>query len=330
MIFNKKSIVFLLTVLYNITAQAQSEVLTLYKKDGTTVQYSFFDNPKILQQGDNLIMKTENIEVLYPFNDISKYTLNESKEEVDLYDIIIDNDKLQEYTNETSIEECDITYTRTFNDTHWQSFYVPFEVEPQELVDDFEFALINNFHQYDDDGDGLFDRVELEIKRCDLAKTLQANYPYLVRSKSIGTKEIKVLSSTLYATEEYSIDCSSVEFLYTFTGSYQSITNLGWSCVSHSLRHNQPTAKKPSVYINYEIKSAAKECKEWGMNSEVFVYNWDGVWEQSDILFLKNGYKYAINSRGVCTRNSTNPYRLGRTSFQEALPFEKVKSILKW
>lgn len=110
----------------------------------------------------------------------------------------------------------------------------------------------------------------------------------------------------------------------------EPMANLGWSCVSHSLRHNQPTAKKPSVYINYEIKQCRKECEKWGMNSEVFVYNWDGTWELSDIFFLKNGYKYAINSRGVGTRNSTNPYRLGRTSFQEALPFETVKKVLKW
>ncbi len=240
MIINKKNIVFILAALFHITLLAQSEVLTLYRKDGTTVQYSFIDNPKILQQGENLIMKTKNIEVSYPFNDISKYTLNESKEEIDLYDIIIDNDNLEEYINETDIEGCDITYIRTFNDTHWQSFYVPFEVEPRELADDFEFALINNFHQYDDNDDGLFDRVELEIKQC------------------------------------------------------------------------------------------RKECEKWGMNSEVFVYNWDGTWELSDIFFLKNGYKYAINSRGVGTRNSTNPYRLGRTSFQEALPFETVKKVLKW
>ena len=105
---------------------------------------------------------------------------------------------------------------------------------------------------------------------------------------------------------------------------------LGWSCTSHSLRHNQPTAKKPSVYINYELQRARKESEEWGMNSEVFVYNWDGTWEPSDILFLKNGYKYAINSRGTKTTKSTNPYRLGRTSFQEALPFSTIEKTLKW
>lgn len=108
------------------------------------------------------------------------------------------------------------------------------------------------------------------------------------------------------------------------------MNSLGWSCVSHSLRHNIPTAKKPSVYLNYELQRARKECEEWGMNSEVFVYNWDGTWEPSDILFLKNGYKYAINSRGTKTTKSTNPYRLGRTSFQEALPFSTIEKVLRW
>lgn len=66
------------------------------------------------------------------------------------------------------------------------------------------------------------------------------------------------------------------------------------------------------------------------MNSEVFVYNWDGTWEVSDVLFKKNGYKYAINSRGYKSTRSTNPYRLGRTSFQEALPFSTIEKTLKW
>ena len=105
---------------------------------------------------------------------------------------------------------------------------------------------------------------------------------------------------------------------------------LGWNCVSHSLRHNMPTAKKPSIYLNYELQRARKECEVWGMNSEVFVYNWDGTWEPSDILFLKNGYKYAVNSRGTKTTKSTNPYRLGRTSFQEALPFSTIEKVLRW
>lgn len=105
---------------------------------------------------------------------------------------------------------------------------------------------------------------------------------------------------------------------------------LGWNCVSHSLRHNMPTAKKPSIYLNYELQRARNECEGWGMNSEVFVYNWDGTWEPSDILFLKNGYRYAINSRGTKTTKSTNPYRLGRTSFQEALPFTTVEKVLRW
>lgn len=177
--------------------------------------------------GDNLlIINTKDIQVAYPFKDIAKYTINESKQEVNLKKIVIDNDNLTEYINETDIEDCDITYIRTFSDTLWQSLYVPFEIEPAKLTDDFEFALINNFHQYDDNNDGVFDRIELEIKRCDPTKILQANYPYLIRAKECGTKSMEIGNTCLYATEDFSIDCSSVEFLYTFTGGYKTITDL--------------------------------------------------------------------------------------------------------
>ncbi len=208
------------------TIFAQSEVLTLYKKDGTKVQHSFIDKPVIYHQGGDLVVKTEAIEVVYPFGDVVKYTVNESKEEVNLKKIVIDNDNLTEYINETDIDDCDITYIRTFADTLWQSLYVPFDIEPAKFADDFEFALINNFHQYDDNNDGVFDRIELEVKRCDLTKILQANYPYLIRAKECGTKSMEIGETTLYATEDYSIDCSSVEFLYTFTGGYKTIKDL--------------------------------------------------------------------------------------------------------
>ena len=110
----------------------------------------------------------------------------------------------------------------------------------------------------------------------------------------------------------------------------QPMKDMGWTCASHSLRHNQPTAKKPSVYFNYELQQMRKECEDWGMNSEIFVYNWDGEWIPTDVLLQKNGIRYAINSRGKYTTKSTNPYRLGRASFQEQLDFNQVKKILKW
>ena len=211
---------------FGMTIFAQSEVLTLYKRDGTKVQYSFIEKPVMHHQGENLVVKTEAIEVVFPFGDLVKYTVNESKEVVNLKKIVIDNDNMTEYINETDIDDCDITYIRTFTDTLWQSLYVPFDIEPARFANEYEFALINNFHQYDDNNDGVFDRVELEIRRCDPTKVLQANYPYLIRAKECGTKSMEIGNTCLYATEDFSIDCSSVEFLYTFTGGYTTITNL--------------------------------------------------------------------------------------------------------
>ena len=219
-------LILLITISSHVGLYAQSEVLTLYRMDGTTIKHSFIDNPVIHHKDSGIIIKTDAIEVFYPFNDVVKYTINESQETVDLKKIVIDNDNMAEYINENDIEDCDITYIRTFTDTLWQSLYVPFEIEPAKFNEEFEFALINNFHQYDDNNDGMFDRIELEIKRCDLTKVLQANYPYLIRSKECGRKTLEIGQTCLYATEDYSIDCSSVEFLYTFTGGYETITDL--------------------------------------------------------------------------------------------------------
>ena len=91
----KKTLCTLLFILCCNAVFAQSEVLTLYKKDGTTVQYSFIDKPVIYHQGENLVVKTDAIEVVYPFGDVVKYTTNESKEEVNLKKIVINNGKVK-------------------------------------------------------------------------------------------------------------------------------------------------------------------------------------------------------------------------------------------
>ena len=112
----KNSIVLIFLSLLNIALYAQSEVLTIYKKNGTSEQHLFIDHPKIYHHGDNLLMKTDNVIVSYPFDSISKYTVNESNETLILKRITIDNDKLQEYINENDIDDCDITYIRTFEE----------------------------------------------------------------------------------------------------------------------------------------------------------------------------------------------------------------------
>lgn len=204
---------------------AQTRVLSIYTKQGEVVQYPFEEQPKIIYQNGNLIIKSSNIEVSYPLDNIRKFTLNDEKREFDYHDILINDDSSHSYLNQSDIEHCNITYVRTFSDTNWQAFYVPFELKCSDY-DELEFALINNFHQYDDNNDGVFDRTVLEIRKANQNDILLPNYPYLVRAKEIGQKKIYINDAVLYATESFSVDCSSVEIKYIFTGNYETLDDL--------------------------------------------------------------------------------------------------------
>lgn len=140
--------------------------------------------------------------------------------------ITLDETTLQNYENNICDKNCNVRYIREYENCDWQPLYVPFEIRVDNVLNDFDFAAINNFHQYDDDNDGLYDRTELEIRCVRAGQILQANYPYLIKSKKIGVKEMLVEGTTLYPTEEYSINCSSVEIKYEFVGSYNMINNL--------------------------------------------------------------------------------------------------------
>lgn len=204
---------------------AQSKVLSIYKRQGEVVQYSFEEQPNIICHNGNLIVKSNNVEVSWPLGSVRKYTLNEGEKNFDSYDIVINDDNCLSYRNESDMEHRNITYIRTFSDTVWQALYVPFELKCSSC-EDLEFALINNFHQYDDNNDGVFDRTVLEIRKANKKDILLPNYPYLVRAKDVGEKNIHISDAVLYATRSLSVDCSSIEIKYVFTGNYETLNDL--------------------------------------------------------------------------------------------------------
>lgn len=131
----------------------------------------------------------------------------------------------QEGLSQLQEEDFDnLTYTRTFNNTNWQALYVPFEIPYENIKDDFDVAYIYDTRQYDNDGDGVKDETVIESFVMK-SGVLNANYPYLIRAKEVGEKTITVSDATLYATEEVSIDCSSVFDTYTFTGTYSRMSS---------------------------------------------------------------------------------------------------------
>lgn len=131
------------------------------------------------------------------------------------------------YDNKKELAMDSITYTRTFNNTNWQALYVPFAMNYEDWSADFDVAKINDIHQFDINGDGDFsdegvDKTIMEMLIVN-SGSLKPNHPYLIRAKAKGQKTITVKNAVLMPAQSKSIDCSSVEQKYVFTGTYNVI-----------------------------------------------------------------------------------------------------------
>ena len=121
---------------------------------------------------------------------------------------------------------CDtLIYSRNFKNTNWQALYVPFSMDYEEWCEDYEIARVYNFIDYDDNDDGEFDRTYLVVKKITSGST-RPNYPYLIRAKATGTQTLVLTDKTLEAAQSNSMDCSSADYTYTFTGSYTPVTDM--------------------------------------------------------------------------------------------------------
>ena len=139
-----------------------------------------------------------------------------------------------DYKNEVQAHVNTLTYKRKFGTTNWQAFYVPFRMSYNDWKNDVVIAKIVNFHTYDKNNDGINEYKELEIEIVK-SGTILENHPYLIKAIETGEKEITVNDATLYANDENSINCASIEESYKFTGTYSSIDGLldkGYNVVS--------------------------------------------------------------------------------------------------
>ena len=127
------------------------------------------------------------------------------------------------YDNQAVFTATDFKYTRSFSNTNWTTWYVPFELPlTPEICSKFAFSRINNVHQYDTDNDGNADRTVVESFRQTEGVTLKANYPYLVKALSESDLNMVLNLSDVQPAlaKAESIDCQSVDYTYVFTGTY--------------------------------------------------------------------------------------------------------------
>ena len=118
-----------------------------------------------------------------------------------------------------------MAYTRTFKNTDWQALYVPFSIDYEEWREDYDIARVYNFIDYDDNDDGEFDRTYLVVKKMTSGST-KPNYPYLIRAKATGAQTLTLTDKTLEPAQSNSVECSSTDYTYTFTGSYTEVANM--------------------------------------------------------------------------------------------------------
>ena len=201
------------------------------KKIGENAFYGYFTSitceantpPDCSSNSFNCIDKT--IPVYVPANSVAQYkvangwkeftNIQELPTKYTLTDVEIFNNGLQ-------LDGCEISYTRTFNNTSWQALYIPFSLNYEDWKDNFEVAFINGLRQFDKDDDGIIDETIMDVIKIKNG-SLIPNTPYLIKAKKTGEKTITVKNATLYKAERTSVSCSTMLAEYTFTGSYNWI-----------------------------------------------------------------------------------------------------------
>ncbi len=132
-----------------------------------------------------------------------------------------------DYTMDKDYYVKELTYSRVFRNDNWQCLYVPFDMSYNDWKDNFEVAIINNIHQYDDEDDGIIDRTEIEILYQKVGKTIKAHTPCMIRAKkadSNNAQKIIVNNATLKKAESKTLDCSSVTTKFVFHGIYSKLS----------------------------------------------------------------------------------------------------------
>ena len=197
-----------------------------YVVDGEVV------HTEVLKHKDEVTMLAEPSKVGYTFSGWDKTLTTMPAEDVTIsgtftmtpVENLIIRDDERDFAVDEEVECKMVTYVRSFEDAEWQTLYVPFKIPYENICEAFEVAYLNNVRQYDHDDDGVKDETVIEAFKMKEG-VLEANYPYLIRAKETGEKLVVLPGTALYATEEVSLDCSSIFDTYTFTGTYSSLSS---------------------------------------------------------------------------------------------------------
>lgn len=127
-----------------------------------------------------------------------------------------------EFVNENEKEVGTLNYVRNFSNTNWRALYVPFAINYDDIKDNFEVRRLEMAHEIEKT-DGSVE-IKFDFMTIKDGQTLKANYPYLIKPKQDGKYTITVKNTTLKKTVSRSIDCSTVDHKFIFTGIYETVS----------------------------------------------------------------------------------------------------------
>lgn len=126
-------------------------------------------------------------------------------------------DEWKQVTISDDIDNISVNYSRTYKNTNWQAWYVPFELElTSELMDRFSFAKFAGTYT---DG-GVF---YITVIAMDAGEKLKANTPYFIKAKTPSTTIPQVISidnAVMHKTEETGFAMYSAEKKIDIRGIY--------------------------------------------------------------------------------------------------------------
>lgn len=145
----------------------------------------------------------------------------------------------------TEVANVTTTLTKTFSNTGWNAFFVPFDFTlTAEMLNNFEFATLFNASLENGNGSTIIAYHEAKA-----GETIKAYLPCLIKAKATGEQKLAVGKVT-YSNAITIKDCSSITELYTF----------------YPVMENTYTAAEKGYYLN-----SAQNSFVYNVNEKAYV-----------------------------------------------------------
>lgn len=151
-----------------------------------------------------------------------------------------------------------LLYIRNFDDTEWQTLYLPFDTECDDWTQYCEIACVNQVQLIDTNSDGIANEAIAEYVTLQNGKLL-ANQPYLIKAKATGSYTFTLNDVTIKSTEENEIKLNTPDFTITMTGNYGMVS-------AESLMNNNGYILQRGMFCKADTKTEKLSSMRWYLN----------------------------------------------------------------